>query len=131
MAKIKRSGLQYSLLFGAIYDWFFGLFILFIPSILAKIIRLEMPTEELYLRLNGLLFLIIGTFYFLYWLDKKQYKGVVPIAIAARSSGFLFFFIAWATFKYPFTFLLLGIGDGVWAAIHLILLPKKHKKKKK
>jgi len=131
MAKSKKSALQYSLLFGAIYDWFFGLFILFLPSVLAKIIRLDMPAEEVYLRLNGLLFLIIGAFYFLYWLDKKSYSAVVPIAIGARTSGFLFFLVAWAVFEYPFTFLLLGIGDGIWAIIHSILLPGDRAKKKK
>jgi uncharacterized protein YjeT (DUF2065 family) len=108
------------MLLGAVYDWFFGLFILFLPAVLAKIINLNMPAEQVYLRLDGLFLVIIGVFYFLYWLDRSRFKEIVFIAIAARISGFLFFVSAWAFFAYPLTFLLLGIGDGFWAALHFV-----------
>jgi uncharacterized protein YjeT (DUF2065 family) len=118
---MKKSALQYSMFFGAAYDWFFGLFILFLPGVLAKIISLDMPAEQVYLRLNGLFLVIIGVFYFLYWVDCSRFREIVFIAIAARISGFLFFFSAWVFFAQPFTFLLLGIGDGFWAVLHFVL----------
>jgi uncharacterized protein YjeT (DUF2065 family) len=109
------------MLFGAAYDGFFGLFILFLPAVLAKIINLNMPTEQVYLRLDGLFLVIIGIFYFLYWVDRVRFREIVFIAIAARISGFIFFFSAWAFFAQPFTFLLLGIGDGFWGVLHFVL----------
>lgn len=109
------------MLLGAIYDLFFGLFILFLPVVLAKIIKLNMPAEQVYLRLDGLFLVIIGAFYYLFWMDSVRFKEVVFLAIAARISGFLFFVSAWLFFAYPVTFLLLGIGDGFWAVLHFVL----------
>ena len=119
---MKKTALQNSIILGAAYDWFFGLMILFFPSILAKIIQLEMPAQEIYLRLNGLFLVIIGVFYSLFWFNASRFKEIVYITIAARFTGFIFFFSAWALFAHPFTFLLLGMGDGFWAVLHFILL---------
>jgi hypothetical protein len=118
---MKKSALQYSMLLGAVYDCFFGLFILFLPGILAKIINLGMPVEQVYLRLNGLFLVIIGVFYSLYWVDCIRFREIVFIAITARISGFIFFISSWAFFAQPFTFLLLGIGDSFWAVLHFVL----------
>jgi uncharacterized protein YjeT (DUF2065 family) len=123
--KLKKSGLQISLLLGAVYDWFFGLSLLLIPALLAKIISLEMPAEQIYLRLNGLFLIIIGVFYALYWFHREKYPAVPLIAVLARFSGLIFFTGAWALFSYPITFLLLGLGDGLWSAIHLTLILKE------
>jgi uncharacterized protein YjeT (DUF2065 family) len=117
----KKTALQYSMIFGGIYDIFFGLFILFIPRILAKIIALDMPAEEVYLRLNGLFLIIIGTLYIVYWFKPEKNIILVKIAIGARLSGVLFFFAAYFLYGYPFTFLLLGIADGTWGIIHCLL----------
>jgi len=127
--KAKKSNLQLSLLLGAVYDWFFGFFLLFIPALVAKIISLEMPAEQFYLRLNGLFLIIIGVFYSLYWLHRYKYPAVPLVAALARFSGLLFFVGAWALFSYPFTFLLLGLADGLWGVIHLTLILKEKTKK--
>jgi uncharacterized protein YjeT (DUF2065 family) len=119
---MKKTALQTSMILGAAYDWFFGLFILLLPSFLARIIQLDMPAQEVYLRMDGLFLVIIGVFYALYWSDDRRFREIVFIAITARFTGFLFFFSAWAFFAHPFTFLLLGIGDGFWGVLHLFLL---------
>ncbi|MBN2134509.1 MAG: hypothetical protein JW737_02140 [Acidobacteria bacterium] len=124
----KKSALQYSMILGGIYDIFFGLFILFIPRILAKIILLDMPLEEAYLRLNGLFLIIIGAFYILYWFKPEGNIILVKIAICARFSGVLFFFAAYFLYGYPFTFLLLGIADGIWGVVHCLLFKSGIKK---
>lgn len=119
---MKKTVLQKTMILGALYDLLFGLLILLIPAVLAKIINLAMPAQEVYLRLNGLFLIIIGLFYALFWLDDKRFREIVFLAIAARISGFIFFISAWAFFKHPFTFLLLGAGDGFWAILHLSFL---------
>jgi O-antigen/teichoic acid export membrane protein len=114
--------LRVTMLAGAIYDFIFGVPILVFPAVLAPIINIEMPKEEIYLRLCGVFLIMVAFFYYLAFRDLERYLGNVAVAIIGRGIGACFFFTFYFFLNYPRTFFLLGLGDLTFAVIHFLFL---------
>ncbi len=110
-----------SMLAGAVYDIVFAAAILFFPRPAARILSLELPADPVYLELNGIFLLILAGMYLLPVLDPRRYRGVVRIAAGGRFLGFLFLGTAGWSDREP-AFLVLAMGDLLFALLHLLLL---------
>ncbi|MBZ5640573.1 MAG: hypothetical protein LAO51_17690 [Acidobacteriia bacterium] len=110
-----------SMALGAAYDAAFAAAILAATGWAAALLRLEVPPDPVYLRLNGVFLLLLAALYLLPALDPARYRGIVAVASAGRFLGFAFLAAAWVEGR-PAAFLGLALGDLVFAAAHAVLL---------
>lgn len=106
---------------GAAYDLVFAVAILFFTAPAAALLGLEVPQDPVYLRLNGIFLLILAGLYALPAVAPRRYSGVVVVAVAGRSLGFLYFVWAWHGGAAT-VFLLLGFVDLLFGLAHAALL---------
>ena len=98
------------LAFGAVYDLLFGVAILAFTRPLASFLRLPVPADPVYLKLNAVLLLILAAVYAIAAREPERYRAIAPIAGLGRALGFLFFLRVFAGGR-PTAFLALGIAD--------------------
>jgi hypothetical protein len=106
---------------GAAYDAAFAAAILVVPRPAAVLLRLEMPADPVYLRLNGILLLLLAGLYLLPASDPIRYRGVVAVASGGRFLGFVYLSWAWLEGRPP-AFLGLALLDLAFALAHTVLL---------
>jgi len=82
-----------TMLAGAIYDWAVGLPILFAPGFITGLFGLPFPTDLMYFRGGGMVFVTLPFVYLLAYVNAERNIAVVPAAIVVRSLGFAFFVI--------------------------------------
>jgi hypothetical protein len=86
--------LQASLVFGALYDLVFALFMVVAPGLPTRILRLPLPGEAFYLWLMATLLAMLAALYLLAAHDPRRYSGVILVAIAGRLCGAVAFAVA-------------------------------------
>ena len=106
---------------GAVYDLCFAAAILLFTAPAAGLLGLAVPADPVYLRLNGIFLLLLAGLYSLPAVAPRRYSGVVAVAAAGRTLGFLFFVGTWAIGAAP-AFLVLGSVDLIFAVVHAVLL---------
>ena len=106
---------------GAVYDAAFGLGVLAALGTSARLLGLEVPDDPVYVRLVGILLLLVAGLYALPAVDPSRYRGVVAVAAAGRLGGFLFLMAAWSAGR-PAAFLGLALGDLAFSVIHAVTL---------
>jgi hypothetical protein len=104
--------------FGAAYDAAFGLAITLVPTWAATMLKIEMPADPFYLRLNGVFLVLLGAIYALPAVRPERFHPIAPISAAGRVAGFAVFALAWREGR-PATFLVLAVLD---LAIALVTL---------
>lgn len=121
-AEHQWQRVAWSMAAGAVYDSSFALMILLFTRPAARMLRLEVPEDRLYLHLNGVLLLLLAALYALPAVNPVRYQGVVAVAALGRFLGSLFFFrVAW-TRGGSKTFLLLALADLAFGLAHGVLL---------
>jgi hypothetical protein len=110
-----------SMALGAAYDAAFAAAILVVTRRAAALIRLEMPADPVYLRLNGVFLLLLAGLYLLPAVDPVRYRGIVAVASAGRFLGFAYLMGAWLEGR-PAAFLGLALMDLAFAVAHAVLL---------
>ena len=96
--------------FGAAYDLAFGVAIVGFSRPAASILRLPIPDDPVYLYLNGVFLLVLGSLYAAAARQPERYFAVAHISAAGRTFGFILFLWAWMHGR-PVSFLALGLGD--------------------
>ena len=104
---------------GAGYDLVFGVAILGFTRSAASVLGLQVPSDPVYLYLNGVLLLLLAGLYAAAAREPERYRAIAPIAAGGRALGFLLFTWAWADGR-PTTFLALGVADLALAAMTII-----------
>ena len=95
---------------GAVYDLLFGVAILAFTRPAAAILRLPLPDDPVYIYLNGVFLLILGSVYLAAARDPGRYPAVAPVSAVGRVLGFILFAWAWRGGR-PQVFLALGLAD--------------------
>lgn len=106
---------------GAIYDGAFAVAILHFPAVAARGLGIVLPADPTYLRLVGVLLLLLAGIYAVAWREPERHGGIAVVAAAGRFAGFLFFLFAWRD-GAPEAFLALAAGDLVFAILHAVFL---------
>ena len=114
--------LRITLALGSLYDAVFGIWILTSPSSLAALLGLNLPVEEIYLRLVGLFLLILQLVYLTAVFQPARYLANVGIAIGGRTLGAVFFLAYVIGFGGDPIFALLGGMDLLFAILHSMAL---------
>jgi len=110
-----------SMLWAAIYDFLFAISILFFTAPAAQLLRLDLPEDLVYLRLNGIFLLRLGGIYLLPSWQPQRYRGVVAVAVIGRFLGFVYLGSVWFSGGAA-TFLWLGFADLAFSLLHATLL---------
>src|SRR5262245_7700927 len=95
---------------GALYDLAFGLAILVASSPAAALLRIDLPADTIYLRLNGVFLLLVAALYALPAARPERFHPIAPISAGGRLLGFIVLVIAWRGGS-PRAFLLLAAAD--------------------
>jgi hypothetical protein len=106
---------------GAAYDLCFATAILFFTAPAAAILGLAVPADPVYLRLNGVFLVLLAAVYALPAAAPRRYSGIVVVAIAGRTLGFLYFALVWSA-GAPTVFIALGAVDLLFGLTHAVLL---------
>jgi len=124
MAKKTRNLriLGLTMLAGAIYDWAVGLPILFAPRFITALFGLPFPTDLMYFRGGGMVFVTLPFFYLLAYANAERHIAVVAAAIVVRALGFAFFVIHSLLLGEPPIFILFGLADLAFAIAHYCFL---------
>jgi hypothetical protein len=105
----------------AAYDLVFGLAILGFHRAAGALLQIPPPADPVFLRLNGLLLLLLAGMYTLPAVAPRRYQGVVVVAAAGRLLGaFYLGYVAWQGAPRAFAFL--ACGDLIFAVMHAVLL---------
>jgi hypothetical protein len=110
-----------SMALGAAYDAAFAVAILAFTRPAAALLRLPVPADPVYLRLNGVFLLLLAGLYLLPAVDPVRYRGVVVVASAGRTLGFVYLAWAWLEGR-PAAFLGVAFLDLAFAVTHAVLL---------
>ncbi len=116
--------LRASLVLGSLYDLVFAGLTLVAPEAGARLLRIPLPEDQLYLRFTGVFLILLALFYLLPAIHPGRYLGNVVVAIAGRAMGGAFLLTAVLLHDRPRAFLLLGAGDLVFAVLHAWLLSR-------
>jgi len=111
-----------TMLAGAAYDLVLAAFVLASPATLAGLLGLEMPGQQIYLRLLGVFLAGVPAFYLMPVLHPGRYFGNVVAASLLRALGGAFLVIAVLGYGEPKPFLLLAAIDLAFAAAHYLSL---------
>jgi hypothetical protein len=106
----------------AVYDLVFAIAILFLTGPAARLLRLSLPDDPVYLRFNGVFLLMLAGMYALAASQPRRYRGIVSVAVIGRFAGFVYLAGVWFA-GAPATFLGLALADlmfSVWHAAALI-----------
>jgi hypothetical protein len=95
---------------GAVYDLVFGVAILGFLRPAASILGLPIPDDPVYLYLNGVFLLLLGSLLVAAARQPERYRAVAPISAGGRMLGVILFLWAWMDGR-PVGFLVLGLGD--------------------
>jgi len=95
---------------GALYDLAFGLAILGFTRPAASLLGLQVPSDPVYLYLNGVLLLILAGVYAAAARMPERYRAVAPLSAAGRVLGCALLIWAWRGGR-PTAFLALGLTD--------------------
>lgn len=121
MRSSRWKAVAIGMIAGATYDAMFGLGVLVALGPCARLLGLEIPADPVYVRLVGVLLLLLAGMYLLPATDPVRYRGVVAVAIIGRFGGFLFLAAAWVAGR-PVAFLGLALGDLAFSVIHAVTL---------
>jgi hypothetical protein len=113
--------LALSMAIGAAYDAAFGVAIMLFLEPAGALLRLEVPDDRFYVRLNGLFLLMLAAVYGAAARHPARYRAVVWTAIVGRSAGFAYFAGEGLSAGVP-TFVVLGVADLAFALAHLVLI---------
>ena len=123
--KVRRLRiLALTMLAGSIYDWVMGLLMLFAPGFITGLFGLPFPTDLMYFRGGGMVFVTLPFFYLLAYANVERNIAVVPAAIVVRSLGFAFFLIHVLFLGEPLIFILIGLADLAFAVVHYVFLQR-------
>jgi len=114
--------LALTMLAGSIYDWVMGLLIFFAPGFITGLFGLPFPTDLMYFRGGGMVFVTLPFFYLLAYANVERHIAVVAAAIVVRTLGFAFFVIHSLFLGEPPIFILFGLADLAFAIAHYYLL---------
>jgi len=124
----KKTGslriLALTMLAGSIYDWAMGLLILFTPGFITGLFGLPFPTDLMYFRAGGMVFVTLPFFYLLAYENVERNIAVVPAAIVVRFLGFAFFVIHVLLLDAPPILILIGFADLAFAIVHYVFLKR-------
>lgn len=112
-----RRALAASLVVGAVFDLVFALGILYTPELAARLLRLPLPREMIYLRLTAILLVILAMFYLVSASALERVPALAAVAAAGRLLGCLFFVRVWMG-GAPFAFLTFAVADALLAGAH-------------
>lgn len=105
----------------AVYDFVFAVAILFFTAPAARLLRLNLPDDLVYLRFNGVFLLMLAGMYVLPALKPRRYRGIVSIAAIGRFAGFVY--LGWVWYGGgAATFLWLALADLFFSVLHAGLL---------
>lgn len=116
--------LRISLIAGSLYDLTFAFINLAAPAIGAAFFEIPLPEQQVYLRFTGVFLIMLALFYMLPVIHPGRYLGNVVVAILGRGMGALFLIVAVTLYDQPRAFILLGMGDLVFAALHTVFLAR-------
>jgi hypothetical protein len=88
-------GVAWTMAAGAAFDAGFGVGLLFFHRAAGRLFGIEPPGDPVYLRLVGLLLVILAAIYALAGRDPRRYAAVVPIAAVGRLAGAVYFAVVW------------------------------------
>ncbi|UCC64578.1 MAG: hypothetical protein JSV36_05875 [Anaerolineae bacterium] len=112
------------LLGGAIYDATLGLWGLFSPGSLARLMGIDLPPERFYFYLWPLLHAVFACFGFMAWMDTKRNIAIVAGAIVGRVVYALFMFAAIWRLDVPWIWAVAGAISLILAVTHSVYLRK-------
>ena len=104
-----------------VYDFAFAIAILFFTAPAARLLRLTLPDDLVYLRFNGVFLLMLAGMYALPAMQPRRYRGIVSVAVVGRFAGFVYLGGVWYGGGAA-TFLGLALGDLFFSALHSVLL---------
>ena len=110
-----------SMALAAVYDLVFAIAILFATAPSARLLRLSLPDDLVYLRFNGVFLLMLAGMYLLAAFQPRRYRGIVTVAIIGRFLGFLYLGGVWLTGGVA-TFAGLALADLFFSVLHGVLL---------
>lgn len=110
-----------SLVAGAAYDALFAVALLFARHRAGALLGIEPPDDPLYLRLIGVLLLMLAAVYLVAARAPARHRGIVVVAAAGRSAGALTMGLAWRS-GAPAAFAWLAAIDLAFGLWHLIAL---------
>ena len=122
MSERAHRRLRISLIAGSLYDLTFAVINLAAPGFGAFFFEIPLPEQQVYLRFTGIFLIMLALFYMLPVLHPGQYFGNVVVAILGRGMGAVFLILAATIYGEPGAFILLGLGDLVFAALHAVFL---------
>lgn len=120
--EVAGRRLRVSMVAASIYDGAFAVVNLAVPEWGARVLGIPLPEETVYLRFTGVFLILLALFYLLPAIHPGRYLGNVVVAIVGRTAGAIFLLAAGLLFGHPRAFLLLGLGDLAFAALHLFFL---------
>jgi hypothetical protein len=105
----------------AVYDLGFGVAILAFADETSRLLGVPLPPDPVYLRLVGVLLLVLGALYVLPARNPTRFAPVIGVSAAGRLLGFAY--LLWArSHGQPRAFLLLALGDLMFALLQGALL---------
>jgi hypothetical protein len=110
-----------SMALAAVYDLVFAIAVLFFTAPAARLLRLPLPDDLVYMRFNGVFLLMLAGAYVLPALHPRRYRGIVSVAVIGRFAGFVYLGGVWYA-GASVTFLGLAIGDLFFSVLHAVLL---------
>ena len=117
----RWSWVARSMALAAAYDLSFAVAILFFTAPAARLLRLALPDDLVYLRFNGVFLLMLAGMYVLPALQPQRYRGIVSVAVIGRFLGFVYLgWVAWSG-GAP-TFWGLALTDLFFSILHAVLL---------
>jgi hypothetical protein len=113
--------LGWTFVLAALSDWGIGGALLFLPKYLVPLLGLPSAENDVYIRLVGLLLVVVGLYYFVTSIDPERHAGNVAVALLGRVLGPIFYLIYIFAFNGEpifWAFVILNIAFGVahiWA----------------
>ena len=104
-----------------VYDLVFALAVLFYTVPAARLLRLPLPDDLVYLRFNGVFLLMLAGMYVLPAMHPRRYRGIVSVAVIGRFAGFVYLGGVWYSGAAA-TFLGLAFADLFFSVLHAVLL---------
>lgn len=114
--------LRASLVAGALYDLFFGAFMLLAPEVPARWFDLPLPPlpeGRFYLWLLAILLAMLAALYLAAARDPRRYSAILAVAIAGRIAGGAALFVAYRSTGLA-GLLPLAAGDLTFGVVHAL-----------
>ncbi len=110
-----------SMALAMVYDFVFAIAILFFTVPAARLLRLALPDDLVYMRFNGVFLLMLAGMYALAAMNPRRYRGIVSVAVIGRLAGFVYLCGVWYGGGAA-TFLGLALADLFFSVLHAVLL---------